>query len=315
MPNLPAPLNYLNVLILVGMPEVPIFNHVEYLKGPHAIVDKPSDLTTLMSSTAADGHHFFQPYKTADCELPDAGSRMRWGSQFTLETDFSSRRVVVRAAFDNWSYDLEVELGDHAVWFVAMPFYDHLSLPFRGQLRIGGQSLDVSGCLEYARGRLPPVPAKLRPSMDALIAQTNFFAYHVVSLDAQTQLLWGDVHQGGKSRKFAHIRSLAKGHETESFGKEVSVEIQAYDDLLAEDGFGRVTRLPRQFCCRIVSAGNLVLEIECVINTPWREGLGLGYVGGYAFTGKLRGHPKTGSALVEWVDLSLQQTPRKASLL
>ncbi|POR37747.1 Uncharacterized protein TPAR_02065 [Tolypocladium paradoxum] len=40
----------------------------------------------------------------------------------------------------------------------------------------------------------------------------------------------GRSRQGGASRKFAHIRSSAEGHKTESYGKEVSVEIQAYDD-------------------------------------------------------------------------------------
>jgi hypothetical protein len=298
----------MNTIILVGLVNLPMFSHDEFLSGESAVVNDPRRLTTLMTSTAAEGQHFYRPYdSTEDCSFPESGTPLRWSDDFSIAHE-SSNSVRVSGTFPTWSFNITLELIDRVVWFVKAPVYDHFSVPVRVRGTIANQSVDTYGAIEYAR-------AKIAPGILGGV-EGDLFTYHVVQLHADTQLLLGQIETKGKTYvRYAHIRSLRESPSAiESYGpKEVSLDIPVFDRDLRVDSHGRNMRTPREFRFRIAAkGGRKVLDLRCVINTPLREGLGRGYAGGYECTGSFKGKPISGSGLFEWIYLN--NTPTAARL-
>jgi hypothetical protein len=310
IPRLPQPYQYLNVLIMVGLVDLAIFNHAELVQGPRAVVQQPQRLTTVMTSTASKKHVFARGYDSAtECSFPESGTPLRWGQELGIEVVPS--RAVVAGVFDKegWEYRLELDIRPRAVWFIATPYYEHFSLPVCGTATISGESIAVSGCIEYARCKPPP---GLPLEMHARVARsTDYFIYHVVELDDGRQILWGEMRNAFvPPRKFVHVRTVPDGRVLEAFTTELSLEL--LEDEVVSDSLGRPTRMPRAFRATVVSGGREVLDIVGRVNTPLRDGAGRGYVGGYAAVVKYRGEERTASGMFEWVDLELQT--QRASL-
>lgn len=307
IPHLPEPYQYLNCLVLVGLADLSIFNHAEYAKGPKAVVQNPEQLTTVMSSTASKNHSFVRGYNSVtECELSDSGTPLKWGEDFSIDFTFP-HKAVVRGNFKTkgWNYTLDLDIGPKAVWFIATPYYEHFSLPVSGSATICGETISISGCIEYARCKPPPgIPLE----MHAQVAKsTNYFIYHVVELDDKKQILWGEVRNAFiPPRKFAYVRTVPDGNVLEAFTTELQVEL--LKDQVVTDSLGRPTRMPTEFRARVGD----VLEITGRVNTPLRDGAGRGYVGGYDAVVRYKGEERRGWGMFEWVDLELQE--QKANL-
>ncbi|QLI65689.1 uncharacterized protein G6M90_00g023930 [Metarhizium brunneum] len=313
IPRLPQPYQYLNVLILVGLVDLTIFNHAEFAPGgPKAVVHDAEHLTTVMTSTASKGHHFVRGYDSStDCEFPDSGTPLRWGKDFSMEFTFP-HKAVVTGAFEThgWEYRLEFDMSPQAVWFIATPFYEHLSLPISGTAILSGERIPISGCIEYARCKPPP---GLPLEMHAAVARsTNYFIYHVVELRDSRQILWGEVRNGFMPpRKFVYVRTVPDGRVLDEYTTELRVEL--LDDELVTDSLGRQTRMPTKFTASVVvGSGRKVLEVAGRVNTPLRDGAGRGFVGGYDAVVTYKGEETRARGMFEWVDLELQE--QKANL-
>ncbi|KAK2591785.1 hypothetical protein QQS21_010516 [Conoideocrella luteorostrata] len=316
IPNLPEPFGYLNVLILFGAVDLTIFKHPKYMPdGPQPAVQNAAQLTTVMSSTAAQGHHFDKGYDSvSECRLPDSGTPLRWGEDLSIAFDYQRQTAVVEADFHQnnhqWSYKLDVTFGETAVWFISTPYYDHLSLPVRGTLNIAGQAIPITGALEFARCKPAPIPLKMH---NAVAASTNYFIYHVVELDNGMQILWGEVRNAFMPpRKFVHVRRVPDGQVIESFTTELQVEV--LKEEMVTSNAGQVTRMPCEFRAGVVREGETVLEILGKVNTPLRDGAGGGYVAGYSAAVKYRAEQRKGWGMFEWVDLELQRENGRARL-
>ncbi|OAA32288.1 hypothetical protein AAL_01620 [Moelleriella libera RCEF 2490] len=314
IPRLPAPFQYLNVLVMFGAVDLSVFRHDEYLAGgAHAVVPEggAERLTTVMSSTAAEGQTFSRGYDSeTQCQL--SPSSLRWGRDFAMEMSFP-RTARVRASFDGgggcWGYTLDLQLGQTAVWFISVPYYDHFSLPVTGTLCIadgGGAEhrIAISGALEFARCKKPPsIPAETHR---AVAKSTNFFIYHVVAVrDDDVQILWGEVRNAfAPPRKFAHVRRVSDGRLLESFTTEL--QLQVARDELVTDAMGRATRVPREFRAVVAAKSRgdePVLVVAGTVNSSLRPGAGGGYVAGYEARIEYRGRQYRGSA-------SLSSSPR-----
>ncbi|MGK4590809.1 DUF6670 family protein [Amycolatopsis sp. w19] len=82
MPRLPAPLRYLNTMTFIGATGTVCFDN-DHLARPDA-----RRTATVLSSTAAPGHHHYRAYDTrTDCRFAADGSRLAWGEDLVIEAD------------------------------------------------------------------------------------------------------------------------------------------------------------------------------------------------------------------------------------
>lgn len=295
VPRLPAPYRYLNTMTFVGATGTVCFDN-DYLAAPDA-----RRTATVLSSTAADGHHHYRAYDTReDCAFAADGSRLAWGGDLVIEADHPGYRL--RSGYGRFGADLEITATSQVSWFVRTPFYDHLSLlaTCRGTVTDGGETVDVGGLctVEYARSVSPqalsrtPVPPRWKLPVD-------FFTYHVIDLDERTQLLLTDVRAAGATAcKLAHLRVL--DGETTVY-QEVSFEVtpRAEPEI---DPVGRAMRVPRGFRWTVRDGAEEIAVLDGTVDTPLRYGHGRGYVGAYSFKGTFRGGPVSGTAYFEWID-------------
>lgn len=307
IPHLPQPYQYLNVVILVNLVDLSIFNHAEFAHGPKAVVQNPEHLTTVMTSTAAKHHHFVRGYNSStECSFPDSGTPLRWGDEFTMEFT-PSHKATITGSFKQWEYKLDVDITPQAVWFIATSFYEHFSLPISGTATISGEVIPISGCIEYARCK--PAPG-LPLEIHAKVAKsTDYFIYHVVEVDDR-QILWGEMRNAFvPPRKFVYVRTVPDGKVMAAYTTELSVEVT--EGGVVTDSLGRRTRMPREFRASVVVEGTVVLEILGRVRTELRDGAGRGFVGGYDAVVRYEGREKGGWGMFEWVDLELQEGREK----
>ena len=127
--------------------------------------------------------------------------------------------------------------------------YDHLSLfvEYDGWVAVGEQRTEVSGLgtFEYAAclGLHGLVDRRLSPSAKAPL---DFFSYHVISVDENSQLLLADVHVlGVPFATMAYYRSRVD--ETWVTHAGVRFQVTGYAQEPVTDAWGRLMRLPTRF--------------------------------------------------------------------
>lgn len=296
VPSLPEPFRYLNTMTLIGSSGTVLFDN-DYLAAPDV-----RDTATVLSSTAAPGHHFYAAYDAGAGTVHAADdTRITFGDNLVIENTYPHFRVTGR--YGTFDVDLAVEAQDQVSWFVRNPIYDHLSLLAQctGTITDGDTTVDISApcTVEYARCMTPqsltrralPAPAKL---------PVDFFTYQIVQLDDRNQLLLTDVRAAGVTAcKLAHLRTDGGAARVLD---EVTFDVLEYADRMQVDPRGREMRVPRALRWRVRDRGVTVIELEAEIDSDWRYGHGRGYVGAYTYRGMFDGAPVTGTGYIEWVD-------------
>ncbi|RSN40235.1 hypothetical protein DMC64_35550 [Amycolatopsis sp. WAC 04197] len=295
VPRLPAPLRYLNTMTFIGATGTVCFDN-DYLARPDA-----RRTATVLSSTAAPGHHHYRAYDTrTDCRFAADGSRLAWGEDLVIEADHPEYRL--RADYGGFGADLTITTTPQVSYFVRTPIYDHLSLlaTYRGTVTDGAERVEVDGLctVEYARCVTPQALFR-RPVSPRWKLPVDFFTYHVINLDERTQLLLTDVRAAGATAcRLAHLRSL---DEAATVFQDVSVEVTPREEPEI-DPQGRAMRVPRAFRWTVRDGDEQVAMLDGTVETPLRYGHGRGYVGAYSFEGAFRSRAVSGTGYFEWVD-------------
>lgn len=298
LPGLPAPFRYCNLMTLLGQTGTVMFDN------DHLVTGKPRDTATVLSSTAAGATHLYRAYSIRDeCETRADGSLVRFGDNLEIRGRYPCYEVT--AAYDDFRLEIVVECTSTASWFVRNAVYDHLSLlsTCSGTLTQAGQTLRLEKMLctfEYARCASPhTLMNSLLPEAWKLPA--DFFTYQILNLDASTQLLLTDVRALGHTAfKGMHERGL--DGRADVHVEDVAFTVLDYQAEPAIAPDGRSMRLPRVFAWTVRAGGEVLLDIRCTVDAPWRWGHGRGYVGAYRYAGKYRGRSVAGSAYIEYVD-------------
>lgn len=292
VPDLPAPHRYVNTMTLIGAPGAEVFDQ-DYLAAPDA-----RNTTTVLSSTAKDDQHFYRAYDAStDCDFAPDGSSLHWGDELTITVDLPT--VTVRGRYPTFDVDLTLQVTDQASYFVKSPLYDHFSLaaPYTGT--VDGTEVSGLGTFEYARIRgmvqalTPrPVPAPLKLPID-------FFTYQIIDIGPSTQLLLTDVRaRENVACRLLHVRRLG---EPAQVYDDVALHVTDWESRIDEQG--RSMRVPKRFTWAACEGRERVLEIDGVVDSPWRYGHGPGYVAAYSYAGRFESKPVRGSAYIEWVDV------------
>lgn len=295
VPDLPAPHRFLACMALVGTTGSRTFDT------DHARVDAPRHSASLVTGTAvtppdeALRHHSTR----YDSHLADDGSFVRLGDSLAITGTGRRRHVAGRVGAD-LTYDLDLELTDAATWFARGPVWEHLSVLSRytGSITWAGARTDVAGTgtFEWARsagvhGLVPwTLPARLKAPADT-------FAYAVIDLDPDTQLLLSGFGALGRSLlDAAYVRSTRRPPQRRVRDVRLVVEERG-DEVTTPDG--RRTRPPRVLHW---TSGDGGVDVVATVDTPLLYGLGSGHVGGIAYGGTLDGEAIAGQGYLEVID-------------
>lgn len=293
IPNLPEPHRYFSVMVIAGLPGATAFDVDD------AVVTSPRDTVTVSASTAAEGASHYGAYSMSrDCDLRADGSHLDFGGDVVISGQFPNFLVQVNAG--DFTADLQLRCTGEVAWFARSVAYDHLSLfmEYAGWVAVGDERTEVSGLgtFEYAAclGLHGLVDRPLSPSTKVPL---DFFSYHVVSVDEDSQLLLVDVHVlGAPFASMAYFRSRVDDTWVTHAGVRFEVTEYAAEPVI--NPWGRAMRLPTRFTW---TAGD-VLTVHGTVDSPPRFGVGLGYIIGYSCEGQYRGSAFESRGYMEYVD-------------
>lgn len=301
VPLLPDPYRYLNTMTVIGTTDTEIFDN-EQLEAPDR-----RNTTTVFSSTAHDDQHFYTAYDAStDTTFAVDGSHLQWSDALTIDVDGDTAHVVGK--YPTFTVDIRLTITDQTSYFVRTPVYDHLSLlaPYSGTVTDARGITEISGLgtFEYARASTPQ--SVFRPLVDIQWKlPADFFTYQIIEIDDRTQILLTSVSARGRNAcLLVHVRVL--GDET-SVLDDVRFEVVEYGEPQV-DPWRRSMRVPARIRWTARDTDGEVLQLEAECDSPWRFGLGRGYVGAYSYQGRFRGSDITGSGYIEWADV--QDAPK-----
>lgn len=295
IPDLAPPHRFFSIMSIIGAPGALAFDT------DHALVSTPRRNATLVSGTAATHPNLFRSYAIdRDCDMQADGSLIRFGQDLTISGSYPHYQVSARYA--GFELDIDIHTTDKVTWFVKTPIYDHLSLlsTYRGFLTWQGQRQAISGLctFEYAAS-ISPYLLNDKPLPDALKIPLDFFTYHIINLDDQTQILFNKTQVNGvTAMSQAYLRSLDAYNQN----YQAEFEVLTYQSQLAVAADGVTMQLPKTFTWKVYDQDQIILTIHGEMDTAFTYGLGSGYVGGYAYTGQRNDQPISGRGYIEYID-------------
>ena len=286
MPGLPEPHRFFTVMAIAGTPGVRLFAN------DHLITTSPADTAYVVSATSSMTRDQFRAYPIgADCDFAPDGSRLRFGDDLTIAGRLPQLTVHRRHA--EVEVVLDVDVSDVTTHFVRLPgVYRHWSRLARARGRVGDVEVDGPCTVEYAAG------VGLHSLLDRRLPvhlPASFFTYHVLNVDAETQLLFTRVLGPGgvPVQRALHVRTPAGSSTVRAAHRWTA---HAHDERVTPDG--RRMPVPSRFTWQ--ADGVLA---HGTAHGDWTYGLGAGFVGSYDYEGTFRGRPIGGVGYVEYVDL------------
>lgn len=298
--DLPAPHYFLACASMLGCPSMRAFD----IDCAVTSQDGPRNTVVLSHGTAAATQRAFTHYSLKrDIVCKDDGSLLRFGEDMEISGSYPDFRL--KSQREDFAVDLNLTATGEITWFAKGAVYEHLSLltRYNGTLSHAGKTMQVSGLCtyEYARGSTPYLfsnrllPFKLKYPWDV-------FNYQVINLDANTQLLFAHCAGLGQSVLTSAYLRIA-GQTAYRIAGDVHFQVH---DLQSDPGVapdGSTTQLPNNFSWTVRAAdGQSLFEINAEVDTPMLFGLGMGFIGGYNWTGTREGVPIKGRGYLEYID-------------
>ncbi|WP_405138721.1 DUF6670 family protein [Nocardia sp. NBC_01388] len=288
LPNLPAPLNFIDVIAVIGQPRITLWNN------HHLVETSAADTASLLIGTGVEFPGQFRGYRVGrDLELAPDSSLVRFGDDLRIEGAYPNFTVTYRnPAFD---LDLRVRATDKISHFVKLRggLYDHWSLlcQYEGVVTYQGETLEISGLntLEYARGAHIKLPF-------------TFFTYHIINIDDTTQVLMVEVlgPLGLAVQRSVYVRSLTDHGGT--YENNFRFEVRRLEPAARRTPNGLSMHLAAEFDWSVDDEGGTeLIEIHGTTNDDYVFGMAGGYAGSYRYTGRFRGEPVSGTGYIEYI--------------
>lgn len=289
IPNLPEPFNFLNIIVVVGQPQIKLF------RNQHLIKTTALDTANVLIGTATGTADHFNGYSVEkDCTLVTNGSHLKFGNDVTIEGTYPEFHAHREG--HNFNFDLKLRATDKIAHFTNLVggAYDHWALlcEYEGYVEQAGVKTEINGLCtyEYARGINIKLPI-------------NFFTYQILNIDEKTQVLFVDTFGplGLTMQSRVYVRSLDDHGGIYSRGFKSIVHEYEPERVTNPDGISM--RLPRKFSWQVDDdKGNLLIKIDGITNRDFKYGMAGGYAGSYQYSGVFRGKPIEGKGYIEYID-------------
>ncbi len=284
LPNLPAPLHYLNFMCLMGRPRLAITPHNQIGQSP------PHNHAHIMLSSSPNLMQYQQNYALHEaCQFDST----RWKFAQIDQIDIQSPHWHFYHKQDGFMLDLAVQAHLPSAWLIShwgMAQAWSAAVDCSGQLHYQGQqyAIQANGCLNYARA----LPLPLWP--------IYFYCLQVVQLDTMQVVLlqmrnqWNQIINSQLAIRDELGQLLLK--------RQVKFHIQrVYPKSMTPNG--QCMYLPREFSWVCVEDGKPLLELHGYSRGDFKYGLGAGYVGSFRFELCFAGQDYSGeAAYCEYID-------------
>lgn len=238
------------------------------------------------------------------CELTEDNKTIRLADDICITGQFPHFRI--QGNYLDLDYDLNLDVSDHVSWFLKNPVYDHFSLlaKFDGELKYQKKTQKVADLCtyEYARsfGLHTLKPDTLIPFQHKI--PLDFFTYQIINLDEKTQFLLTKADINGKSATYTlHIRHT--DHPAEVY-TDVIFSVTKHQARPQYAPSGHTMTVPDTFTWQAKDTeGNIILELNATVDSPYDYGHGKGYVSHYKFIGTYQNQLIQGRGYMEYIDL------------
>ncbi len=296
IPDLPAPHYFMANMTVIGYSGFKAWDDDSALQG------SARETATVCHGTAATTHDPFSTHSLDDCEFAPDGSLLRFGDDYTISGLYPNFRLV--SSRPGFAVDLDLTATGEITWFAKSLPYDHIGLVtrYRGSITHEGTRTEVSGLgtYEYASGFMPYMLAS-RPLPSWLKFPIDFFSYHVIDLDTDTQLLFAAVGalRTRPALMGAYLRTAGKG--VERLGTSVRFEVLEHQPEPAVGHDDKPMVMPATFAWTVRDGASTLAELNCTVDTGWLYA-GMANIGGYHFEGSFEGREIAGRGYIEYSD-------------
>ena len=287
IPNLPAPLHYLNFYSLIGQPRAPIFQQ------PHLQIDQPLQVATVLASSSMHSVGHFHAYDIRqDCVFSPQLFQFAQREQLTGQLPHLS----LKRDDDELSFDLNLHGLDLVSYFCQLRWslgqYWSLPCQCQGILRYKDQSyqIDQLGVLEYGR------------SIDFSLLPLAFYVYQLIPLSDTQQLIVMQLRDQFNSILYSrlYLKNIATG-QVQIYDKNLSLHIQRVYPLVKTPN-DQAMYLPRVWSWSLQLI-DIQIEICAQSRGDFKFGLAAGFVGSFCYQIVMNGEKFSGEhAYCEYVD-------------
>ena len=284
LPNLPAPLHYLNFMCLIGRPRLAIIPHNQSGQSP------PHNQAHIMLSSSPNLLHYQQDYALNEaCQF--SASRWRFAHIDQIEIDFPTWHFHHQQ--DGLQLDLNIEAGVATAWRMSrwgMAQAWSAAVNCTGQLQYQDQhyAITAQGCLHYAR----TLPLPLWPIYFYCMQVVQVEGLQIVLLQLRNQ--WNQILSSQVAIRDNHGHLQLKKHA------EFHIQ-RVYPKTMTPNG--QCMYLPREFHWFCQEDGAPLLELHGYSRGDFKYGMGAGYVGSFRFELRFASHDYAGeAAYCEYID-------------
>lgn len=288
IPNLPAPLHYLNFHSLIGQPNSPIFQNNSSSQS-HGV-----DIATVLASTSAQMVGHLHTYSIQnECsflqdkfQFSDREQITGHFPEFFVEREDSELSFKLKITTTNTiSHFLKIRMSLAEYWS---------SLCFcEGEVIYKQQKIHIKqiGSFEYAR------------MVNFPYVSYAFFTYQIINLENNRQLLCmqirNETNQILQSRMY--LKDGVKG-QTEMFEDNVAFNVdRVYPKIKTPNG--QHMYLPREFSWACLDHDGCGILVVAQSRGDFKFGVGAGYVGSFSYSVKINNQEEIGEGgYCEYID-------------
>ncbi len=305
IPNLPAPLHYLNFLSIIGQPNAPM------LCNPSAIQTTALDTATVICSSSPHMHGHFNHYSIEkECQFQN--NRFEFLDREKLQGSFPEFRLTRKDS--ELSFDLKIQTSTLISHFTHMRFSlaEHWSLlcECQGWIQYQDQRymIESLASFEYARSfNFPYLPLA-------------FFTYQVINLSRNRQILLAQIRDSYNAiiQSRIYLRDLNQ-QNSQMFEDRVYFKVhRVYPQVVTPNG--QKMYLPREFAWSYQNdQDGMNIQIQAQSRGDFKFGVAAGYVGSFCYDITINNETEKGEGgYCEYIDcraLKFQENDKHENLI
>lgn len=287
IPNLPAPLHYLNFYSLIGQPRAPIFQQ------PHLNIQKPLQVATVLASSSMHSVGHFHAYDIAqDCSFQEQQFQFAEREQLSGQLPY----LKLERQDSELSFKLNIQSLDLVSYFCQLRWslgqYWSLPCQCQGQVIYKDQvyAIDQLGVVEYGR------------AIDFSWLPLAFYIYQLIPLSDTQQLIVLQLRDQFNLVLYSrlYLKNIATG-QVQIFDKNLCLEIQRLYPCVRTPN-DQSMYLPRVFCWSL-QQHDIKIDICGQSRGDFKFGLAAGFVGSFSYQVVINGQKFEGEhGYCEYVD-------------
>ncbi|OTG80446.1 hypothetical protein B9T31_16295 [Acinetobacter sp. ANC 4558] len=268
IPNLPAPLHYLNFFSTIGIPNSAVFLNQS------AIKTTVLDTATTLVSTSPHMVGQLSAYSIKkDCYLNEQD--LQFGHRESISGSLTN--INIQRMNDELSFDLQICALSPSLYFSKLKFNlaEFWSLPAmcKGELFYKQQRYEIEGLasFEFAKSR------------NLSYMSCAFYVYQLINLDEQRQIIFTQYRDSFNHliSSRIYIRNILQD-DLQFFDEQVQFNIKRiYPQIKTPNG--QIMYLPREFEW-LYQDEKISIQLEGCCRGDFKFGLGAGFVGSFYYT-------------------------------